>query len=147
MLIFLCFYFEGFDSWPEVWADGKLREPGPLHDDDSCSLCRSWTQGGHKGLTLIAFNRFQCSGFVRQGHVLNLYTSGSQPVKLLFRLSILLFPGRRNRWSLSDWDSFIPHECRDSRNQQNLQSWCVLPYILTQQLFIRSTLFDIVKDI
>lgn len=56
------FCFVGFDSWSEVRADWKLRESGPVHDDEPCSVWCIWTQRGHKGLKLAAF----MLGFVSQ---------------------------------------------------------------------------------
>lgn len=47
---------------------------------------------------------------------------------ILWLTQKLLFPGGWNRWSLSDWDSLFPLQCRDQWNLQNLQSWWVLTF-------------------
>lgn len=139
------FCFVGSGSWSEVRADWKLRESGPLHDDEPCSNGCIGTQRGHKGLKLAAFTlRFVSQTSVwassdrESARSCARYTvcQWSRCLRQVFRLLIPLFPGSRNWWSLSDWDSFIALQCRDPRNQQNLQSRCVPP----QQRLTLSTL-------
>lgn len=151
MLVF--FRGLGFDPWPEVWAHWKLWEAGACYDDDSCTFRCLWTQRCYKGwkvhtlvfaapsfvvLTLkllcvthkfkwradkwklwVWLRANQCLPFL----LYNLIVSLS-----LWLMKKLLFPGSWNRWSLSDWDSLLPLQCRDQWDLQNLQSWWVLTF-------------------